>query len=300
MKILFTGTSSFTGYWLIQELVQRGHFIRAVCQKKSDQYNGIRKKRIDRLNSLCEISFASPFGSDAFLECIRSEGSWDLLCHHAAETQDYKSPHFDIGRAVQNNTHRLSSVLQLLQTKGCRRVLLTGSVFEPGEGGDPESKALSPYGLSKGLTGQIFEYLTFISEVKLQKFVIPNPFGPYEEARFTSYLAQAWLQGKKPIVNTPAYIRDNIHVGHLAKSYAAFAESEEKEARPSEYVESQGAFTERLARELGTRLSIPTPFECKQQTDFSETLRRVNSDPVKGDERAAWDELAAYYQEAFL
>jgi len=196
-----------------------------------------------------------------------------------------------------------------LQIKGCNRVLLTGTVFEQGEGGSLDSRSVSPYGLSKGLTYQVFKYFAEISKISLGKFVIPNPFGPYEELRFTSYLAKTWMEGKTPAVSTPDYVRDNIHVELLAKAYRIFAESLSQDPgaaiyRPSGYIETQGAFAERFSRELANRLAIPCPLELKKQTDFSEPIRRFNTESLNfqtmnWNETGAWDALAGYYRETF-
>jgi UDP-glucose 4-epimerase len=36
-----------------------------------------------------------------------------------------------------------------------------------------------------------------------EKFVIPNPFGPYEEPRFTAYLMKTWVAGETARAQTP-------------------------------------------------------------------------------------------------
>lgn len=305
MKILFTGTSSFTGYWLIQQLAKEGHHVTAICRKKLGQYEGLRKTRLERLQSICSLHLDCSFGSKAFVELIESESNWDLFCHHAAVTKNYKRENFDFARALQQNTANLPTTLKLLQKKGCNRVLLTGSVFEPGEGGTRNERAVSSYGLSKGLTDQVFSHFAETFEMKLGKFVIPNPFGPYEDPRFTTYLVLSWMKGKVPIIQTPAYVRDNIHVDLLSQAYAVFAKSLSLEpglsvCRPSGYVETQREFTQRFAREIGGRLSISCPFECKEQSEFLEPIVRANTErlSLKWDESAAWDLLANYYQEA--
>ena len=105
-------------------------------------------------------------------------------------------------------------------------------------------------------------------------------------------------------VRTPAYIRDNIHVDLLSAAYAGFAESLTDEPfqhyGPSGYLESQGAFTERFARELALRLGVDCPVELATQTEFPEPRIRVNTDDASRfapawDEAAAWDGLAEYY-----
>ena len=46
-----------------------------------------------------------------FLALIK-EGGWDLLCHHAADVTNYKSPDFDTVAALRNNTYNLPAVLE--------------------------------------------------------------------------------------------------------------------------------------------------------------------------------------------
>jgi nucleoside-diphosphate-sugar epimerase len=229
---------------------------------------------------------------------------WDLLCHHAAEVSNYRSPDFDVIAAIENNTYQLPAVLDALEKTGCSKIILTGSVFEQDEGtGSSDLRAFSPYGLSKGLTWQIFRYYTQVRQIGLGKFVIPNPFGPYEEPRFTHYLISNWIAGRRPAVNTPSYVRDNIHVSLLAKSYAHFAMNQPQgisRINPSGYVESQSALTERIANEMRPRLRLQCDFELKTQTEFPEPRTRVNTDPcdaklLNWNEASAWDDVAEYY-----
>jgi UDP-glucose 4-epimerase len=133
-----------------------------------------------------------PFGSENFLKLAGTE-KFDLLCHHAAEMVNYRSPDFDALRALQNNLLNARAVLKILKCP----VALTGSVFENDEGaGDEPLRAFSPYGLSKGLTFQFFRHYCHEAGVPLGKFVIPNPFGPFEEPRFTAHLMRNWQEGK--------------------------------------------------------------------------------------------------------
>lgn len=303
MKILFTGGSSFSGMWFIKELAEAGHEVTACFRNALENYTGLRKKRVEAILPLCRPIFSASFGSETFLQALASS-AWDLFCHHAADVTDYKSPDFNVAAAVTSNTFQLKKVLQNLQDKGCNRVLLTGSVFEQNEGaGSDNLRAVSPYGLSKGLTSEIFHYYTFLLGMKLCKFVIPNPFGPFEEPRYTTYLAKTWFEGTSARVQTPEYVRDNVPISLLAKAYRSYAEGTPSGAKfnPSCYVESQGAFTARVAKELRERLKLPCHFELQQQTSFSEPKVRINTDllSLPWNERQAWDELAHYYQSEF-
>lgn len=309
MKILLTGASSFTGYWLARELALAGHAVTAALLREPGAYSGVRAARVRLLQESCRVIGGCRFGEAAFMRLLAEEGPWDVLCQHAAEVTDYKSPAFDFAAALRANTCGVDPVLRTFREGGGRRVVLTGSVFEANEGaGSAPLRAFSPYGLSKGLTADVFRYFADLHRLRLAKFVIANPFGPYEEPRFTAYLVKTWRAGQTAVVNTPAYVRDNIHVSLLARAYAHLvgrvsAEPGYEAFRPSQYVETQGAFAERFARELGPRLRLACPLELREQTEFGEPRVRINTDVLDpaalgwsaGD---AWDELARYYRES--
>jgi UDP-glucose 4-epimerase len=308
VRVLFTGGSSFTGFWFVRELAAAGHRVTATFRKEAQAYpDDVRRRRAALAIEVCRPVYEVSFGDQAFLELARG-GGWDLLAHHAADVTNYRSPDFDTVAAVRSNTRNLPAVLEALAAGGCRRVLLTGSVFENGEGaGSQGLPDFSPYGLSKALTAQVFRYHCARAGMSLGKFVIPNPFGPYEEPRYTAYLIKSWLAGATPSCSSPSYVRDNIHVSLLAKVYAAFAQGLPEAAgftriNPSGYAESQGAFTRRLAEEMRPRLGLLCPVELKTQVDFPEPRVRINTDipdvqALGWSESAAWDEMARYYRE---
>jgi UDP-glucose 4-epimerase len=302
MKILFTGASSFTGFWFVKSLAQAGHEVICPVTGEMENYTDARRSRVDILKPLCRFVPRSPFGSETFLKVAEAE-KFDLLCHHAADVTNYKSAEFDAVRALQNNTHQLRTVLKVLQ---CPTVL-TGSMFENDDGaGDEARRAFSPYGLSKGLTFQLFRYYCLEARLPLGKFVIPNPFGPFEEPRFTAFLMKNWKAGKPVEVKTPDYLRDNIPIDLLTEVYLQFAQkiATTKESllriNPSGYVEKQGEFAQRVARETKSRFGWTCELKLAKQEDFSEPMNRTNTEPatkfVPGwSESTAWDAFAQYY-----
>jgi UDP-glucose 4-epimerase len=307
VRILFTGASSFTGYWFVRALAAAGHEVVATFRQLPAEYdNGMRARRVTGLAKECRSAYGCAFGDDRFLELVAS-GPWDLLCHHGAEAANYKSPDFHVAAAFVANTLNLREVLRRLKSAGCHRVLLTGSVFEEGEGaGSGGVRAVSAYGISKGLTSHFFRSAVGMMDMALGKFVISNPFGPMEDERFTAYLMKSWMAGQAPAVRTPDYVRDNIHVSLLASVYGAFAADLPERGfvriGPSGYVESQGAFSRRFANEMGHRLGIETPVEFCRQTEFSEPRIRINTDvpdasALGWNEAEAWDCLAAHYRQ---
>ena len=107
MKILFTGGSSFTGSRFIRELAAAGHEVTAIFRSGAGDYaDEIRRRRVAMAAEVCRPVHGCSFGDQRFLSLI-AEGGWDLLCHHAADVTNYKSPDFDAIAAVGNNTHNL-------------------------------------------------------------------------------------------------------------------------------------------------------------------------------------------------
>lgn len=276
-------------------------------------YEDVSARRLAIALASGRAVFGCRFGSDAMFDLITREEPFDVLCHHAAEVTDYRSPDFNPWVALERNTHRLTELLPLLRRHGCRRIVLTGTVFEADEGaGDGDRPAFSPYGLSKTLTWHTVRHYARTFGLRLGKFVIANPFGPLEKPSFTSFLAKSWLNGQTPEVRYPDYVRDNIPVSLLALAYADFVEEvgrmdpagEPLRCNPTGYAESQGAFARRFAAELRPRLQVPCELQFLTQQDFSEPRIRISTEvcPIARrawDESQAWDELAQWYLEAF-
>jgi hypothetical protein len=117
---------------------------------------------------------------------------------------------------------------------------------------------------------------------------------------------QTWKDGRRALVKTPNYLRDNIHVNLLAATYNRFtrrvAEGNHSLLRlnASGYVENQAAFAYRMAREVRARLGWTCELDLAAQEDFSEPLFRVNNEPAvnlipEWNEASAWDAYVDFY-----
>lgn len=305
MRILLTGGSSFTGYWFAQMLHRSGATIVAPLQGRIGEYTGGRAERVSRLAKVATVVEGAAFGSEPFIRLL--DDPFDALCHHGAHVTNYRSMDFDAVAALSNNSLNVRKVLETARSRGLKAVIAIGSVFEQDEGlGDPPHCAFSPYGLSKGLTWQVFRFWCGALRIPLGKFVISNPFGPLEEPRFCSFLVNQWRAGNVAEVRTPSYVRDNIHVDLLALEYARFTKrmiemKEDARIGVSGYRETQGAFAERFATEMRSRLGLACSVRLSKQTDFSEPMLRVNSDvpdtaAIGWNESDAWDGVAAFYR----
>ena len=291
MRILFTGASSFTGTWMAGELGGAGHRVTAVFTRPSrEEYEGLRRRRIDRVLPAVSPKWQMRFGSEAFLELCRDGGPWDVLCHHAAEVTDYKSPDFNWERAFAANTYRLRETLAAFR-QGCgKTVILTGTYFEADEGeGTKPRAAFSPYGLSKTLTWQAFRWECARAGLTLGKYVLPSPVGPLEEPRFVAYLTNCWTHGKPACIQTPNYLRDQLPVTVLAADYARFVEHAHQTSagsllrrNPSGWVETVGAFASRVGKKFQELSGLPSPIECHDKQPPGEPLQRRNTDSCLG------------------
>lgn len=309
MRALLTGASSFSGYWLAAKLHAAGFEVVAPLRAKPSSYEGVRADRVRKLAEVAQIIDDCPFGSPAFLDLVATR-QFEVLCHHAARVTDYRSLDFDLVAALAENTNNIRAILERLKGNGLKAVVYTGSVFEANEGtGNLPMRAFSPYGLSKGLTSEVIRHWCIHFGIPFDKFLIANPFGPFEEPRFCAYLIKTWRGRQVAEVRTPNYLRDNIHVDLLALAYANFVMravemGTSQKFGPIGYAETQGAFTERFASAMRSRLGWECAVRLLPQTDFSEPLVRINTHLIDTtalgwSESAAWDAIAEYYRSTF-
>ncbi|MDE1169762.1 MAG: NAD-dependent epimerase/dehydratase family protein [Verrucomicrobium sp.] len=309
MKILLTGLSSLSGLRFAQALRRKGHEVwGGVTRASLDQYDGLRRARLQEWDG--PVLTRLQFGSPGFLAALEREGPFDLCCHHGAEISDYRNPQFDFLDAARRNTGDALAACQALAASGCRALLATGSYFEAEEGGTPrdDQRAIYAYGLSKTLSWHILRHASERAGLLPAKFVMPTPFGALEEPRLAAYLVSRWKAGETPVLQTPFYVRDHLPIDLMAEGYAQFCERvalapRETPAaifRPSGFVESVGAFAERLADEFGRREGKAFSVDASTQSSQEEPQDRRNTESLltsvyPWDAQAFWDAYHAFY-----
>ena len=296
--------------WFARELARQGHAVTAVYQRKSArdyQSDPLRARRVDELAGVCQREFGCVFGGAKFMRLAAKP--WDLLCHHAAVVGDTRSPDYDVAAAFAANTRNLSGVLRRLRDGGCGAAILTCTFSERGEGkGSGGLPGIRPYDLAKKATTESFLAHAYHYKLRLGRFVMANPFGPLEKPNsFTAYAAQQWRAKKIVEVRTPEYVRDNLHISLMAMAYGDFAQKFAKGKKqtaayhPHGYIEKQGVFAKRFAREMRKRWNLLCEVALAKQTDFPEPLSRYgihrpDTKALGWNEKAAWDGIADYYQ----
>lgn len=284
MRILMTGASCFTGRYFLRALRDAGHEVVAP--------SGLR------------------IGDTHFHDAL--DRGIDVFCHHGFRGQKacLADGEFDPMIEAYGNVWYPRHQVRSMARAGVKRVVMTGTYFEPGEGGPlaPDHPDRSPdaYGVAKRLASMALEEACRENGIFFSKFVIPNPFGPGEPRdKFVSQAARAWFRGEEFVVRTPAYIRDNIHVGVLARCYARFV-GELTQARrmaPSGQVSSMGVFADTVAAEFHSRLGIEALVRWAKQTEFPEGSARSNGDNahqlVRFDDAEEWDRAIWAYKECY-
>lgn len=307
LSVLLTGVSSFTGAWFARALAEQGHAVTGTLQRNANQYGDLEARRIEMVRGAgVKLVEGASYGNPVMADLVAQ--GFDRICFHGADVRDYRSANFDLDRAVASNTAGLGEACQAAVAAGTRRLIWTGTVFEPeAADGDRTDEAITPYGLSKWLSWQAAVRDAEAAGLPLGRFIVANPFGPLEQERFCTYLVRQWAAGRVAEVRTPDYLRDNIAITKLARSYADFVAIEPGApgagfCGPSGYVETQGAFAQRFAREIGSRLGIATPLLLAEQTEFPEPRHRINRGGVDvvWDEAAFWDDLARDYAERIV
>ncbi len=234
MKVALTGVSSFTGCHIARALVDAGFEVCAFLTQAPDSYSSeIFKKRLSH-SALGPNQFVydAPFGSDVFIKGI-TKFEPEIFINHGADIKGYRSPDFDVDRSVSASLRGATEVIKTLSDAGCRRVLHSGTVFEPIDGLD----AISPYGQAKYQVSQELERLCTFSGLGFSKIYIANPIGPFEnEDRMIPVFVKQWLSGVKPNVSAPRVIWDHVPAPWLAKVYldeSKITSNEKSVRRPS-------------------------------------------------------------------
>ena len=297
MRILITGPTSFTGAFFIEALAKAGHEVHATSTQTISSYTGVRGLRANKASMYAAIHENIQFGDDTFLDLLESE-PFDVYCHHGAWTKDYRGMDYDFERAFASNTRSVNKVCRQLAENGCRKVIVSGSIFEKSK------PVFSPYGLVKRLTSDTIQFYGTHFGMHVSKFVIPNPFGPLDNPKVLDILGREWLAERVARLNVPPYIRDNIPVTLLALGFAKWVEEcpdtiGRSSYAPSGYISSMSEFVERVAKAFRSRLNLECTVEIETQTELSQPMILVNKTPLQGlftewDEVAFWDSLIAH------
>ena len=147
------------------------------------------------------------------------------------------------------------------------------------------------------------EHLCWEKKIEFGREVISNPFGPLQDKKIAHFLAKSFMEKQLFEVKTPDYIRDFIHVRHLALAIAKwsihFLVNPNRDFGSSRVCWQCFEFANLFYNEFSKRLG----YTCKTspcQMKFEEPVELTNKTSITNiidnyDTNSCWDELIKYY-----
>ena len=281
MKVLFLGVTSFTGFHFVKQLSNNKSLkIYCVLTKKIKKYKCIKKNRLKLISKLKNIKILEniKFGDKNFLNVIR-ENNFDIICFHYAYTENYNDDSkFNFKKSIRENLNNIEKVFSLFNQH--QKIIITNTVFQNIL--DKNYEPVNNYGKSKSITYEVIKNYCFANKIKYKSFYIPNPWGKLEEKKLNYYLIKQWYNGKTPTVNYPRYIRDNIFIDKLSKSYCKliFTKSNKIEYFPTGYCSSNKNFIEALRFEFSKYFNKEAKVKYVFNKKHIQPIKRINGDKV--------------------
>jgi nucleoside-diphosphate-sugar epimerase len=289
--IFLTGATSFTGCHIAHALKAAGHRVVAATTRRGIDASDPRVARAGADRWVEE----APFGSERWLSAIREERPAAFV-NHGADIKGYRSPDFDYLASVAKSLAGADAVAKALAENGCRRLVHSGSFFEPDEGApDPteSTPAVSIYGVSKQMVWQPLRFFAERAGLGVSKVVVPDPVGPLENPdRLIPFFVSKWKAGEEPVVRTPDLVRDRVPAPWLARVYAEECakggEAGLSVRRPSAYALTNRAFLDLFLTNTGKKSSWKFRLE---PVASSEPVERVNREACPELKNAKAEEL---------
>lgn len=216
MRVMITGVSSFTGAYIAQAFCAAGHEVLGTLTHSRKNYSSYPLKERRLLKSqIKNFLEEAPFGSVPFLEAINIFKP-EIFINHGADIVGYRLPDFDVQRSVKQGLNNYEKVFSAFQKIQIRRVIHSGSVFEPHD----QLLAKSVYGESKSQVALQLANEAQRLGLNFSKIFIPNPIGPLEnEDRLIPFFVSQWKLNKIPHLSAPSPIADHIPAPWLARFY---------------------------------------------------------------------------------
>lgn len=234
-RALVTGGSGFIGSRVLERLRAAGLELHAVSRThEPGMEQGIRWLRGDVTDGK---AIGEVFGA----------GQPEIVFHLAGETRAARE--LDLVRPTfEANVVGTVNVLRAAAEAGCRRVVLCGSLEEPGD-----ANPSSPYAASKwaaGVYGRMFERLYGLSVLNLRLFMVYGP-AQRDVRKLVPYTILSLLRGNAPKVSSGSRKVDWVFVDDVAEAFVATASAPGLDGRTLDV----GSGTMHSVREIVERLT---------------------------------------------
>ncbi len=288
-----TGATSFSGYWFARQLILDGHEL-TIIRSRSDNTGHEENLWLSKLDNE-SLSFREL----SFLQESTPRLLFDAILLHGSFMEDRRSPNFNVDLAVKKTLGVTKWIKEHFKAE-C--VIHTGTFSEEDEGvGESPLNNFNPYSESKSLIYK--EHLKMFHGVPFLKFIMPNPFGRFQQNNIFSFLEKTWAKNEIPLILQPNYIRDYVPVDLLAISYSNLVDSFRRgnylsdSYSPSYFAMSNRDMFNLYASEISSRIGRNLEIHFGEQKDYSESRVRVNRDSLhilseKWSLDKFWDSLA--------
>lgn len=208
-KVLITGAGGFLGIHLCSRLEEEGAIIHATTRNLDQSVN----------NSPYQW-YRGDLSDSKFVEGIFSAVRPQIIYHLAGYPYGARDRSLVIP-ALNDNTITTINILNAACDSGCEKVILCGSMEEPGAG-ENTWVARSPYAVSKycaTLYAQMFHTLYDLPVVTLRLFMI---YGPGQQGahlnKLIPYLILSFLKKQQPHISAGTRLIDWIYVDDVVDS----------------------------------------------------------------------------------
>jgi UDP-glucose 4-epimerase len=289
LKILITGGAGFIGSNIADTLKEAGHTVHVLDDLstgfKDNVTNGITLHKLD-------------VRSEEAAELIEN-GSFDILCHHAAQMdvrRSVREPQFDADVNIKGTLNILEAAVR----GNVKRVVYAstgGAVYgEPKYIPVKEDHPINPichYGISKHTVEHylfLYRYLYNLGFVVLR---YPNVYGPrqnpYGEAGVTAIFTVKYLRGEAPVINGDGQqLRDYVHVKDIAGANLAAMDLTRSDIEGEIFNIGWGigSSVEELDRII--RRYVGTDLKPSYGPALAEEILKVALDPSKANSLLNW------------
>lgn len=301
MKVLVTGVSSYTGMCIAETFAREGASVTGTLTQAPDDYQGRKRKRLERATRAGVVLVPHLSAEGGELSAFAARQKADVWVHHHHPMEAFRSPAYDVSRAREVSLWPLRALADAWQHQGVRAVLLSGTYFEPGEGGQTHDETVTPYAHLKAEVGTEVFRLCRERGLPAHKVIITTPIGALEnEDRLTPQMLIAATESRAFLLRSSASIFDVLPGEILAKAYVSAANEALRDPsptwrvhRPSGWITTAGEWGAWVERYLARPLGLELKFELAEPQTKPTAFRNPPDERVE----VPWKQVAQAYVE---
>jgi hypothetical protein len=298
VNIIFTGVTSFTGFWFAN-IISQNHNVICPIQKKRKDYTGIKLERLNNLSDKITLVEDAEFGNSKFNYEV--SGNVDILCfHHGHVDQYYDNQKFDFAKAIDESSKFFFNFTKVLKKSSIKKIIYTRSIAEP-EFRQVQNQWAINYGHYKqDLLNKIKD--SFSPLVPIYEYVIPNPIGAFNNQRLIESFYVAVQRNISFYLSDPNSVRDNIPIDLLSRDYHLFLSQDSNFKRiPSWNPMSNIDLLKMVCQKFGLNaLNFMDNIEVNQYPEFPLNLiGKDKIDDYSWDQYLFWSNFEKYILKFF-